>query len=52
MAAAVKKDRRDREERIDRRLKEVRELLRENEVIFDRWQAEGILPPEEPHRRF
>jgi hypothetical protein len=52
MAATNKKDRRALEERIDRRLKEVRELLRQNEVVFDRWRAEGILPSEEPRRRF
>jgi hypothetical protein len=45
------KERRAREERIGRRLEEVRGLLRENQVIFDRWRAEGILPPEVPRRR-
>jgi aminoglycoside phosphotransferase family enzyme len=45
-------ERRARKERIDRLLEEARELLRKNEAIFDRWRAEGILPPEEPRRRF
>ena len=51
MEKAAMKSRRAREERVSRRLEEVRELLRKNEVVFDRWQAEGILPPEEPRRR-
>jgi hypothetical protein len=42
-----KRDRRARKDRIDRLLEEARELLRENEVIFDRWRAEGILPPKD-----
>jgi hypothetical protein len=51
VSKVVTKERRAREERIGRRLEEVRGLLRENQVIFDRWRAEGILPPEEPRRR-
>ncbi len=43
---------RAREERIRRLDEEFLELLRQNEVIFDKWRAEGILPPEEPRRRF
>jgi hypothetical protein len=43
-------DRRVREERIDRLRDELRELFRQNEVIFDKWRREGILPPEEPRR--
>jgi len=38
--------------RVDRCLKEVRELQRRNRVILDGWRARGILPPEEPRRRF
>jgi hypothetical protein len=38
-------------ERIDRLWEEFDALLRENEAIFDRWRAEGLLPPEEPPRR-
>lgn len=41
-----------RRERIDRLWDEFDTLLRENEAIFDRWRAEGLLPPEEPRRRF
>ena len=51
MQKVTTKERRAREERISRRLDEVRGLLRENQVVFDRWRAEGILPPEEPRRR-
>jgi hypothetical protein len=40
-----------RRERIDRLWKEFDMLLRENEAIFDKWRAEGLLPPEEPPRR-
>ena len=40
-----------RRERIDRLWKEFDTLLQENEAIFDRWRAEGLLPPEEPRRR-
>ena len=40
-----------RERRIDRLREEFRELTRRNQLIFDRWRAEGILPPEEPRRR-
>jgi hypothetical protein len=46
-----KSERRARKERIDRLLEEARDLQRKNRVIFDRWRAEGILPPEEPRRR-
>jgi hypothetical protein len=46
---ARKRDRRAREEEVDRLLEEARALLRKNKVIFDRWRAEGILPPED-HR--
>jgi hypothetical protein len=49
---AKRRDRQVREERIDRAFEELHELFRKNKVIFDRWRAEGILPPEEPHRRF
>jgi hypothetical protein len=42
-------ERRARKERIDRLLDEARDLLRKNEVIFDKWRAEGILPPKD-HR--
>jgi hypothetical protein len=52
MPKVATRERQAREERIRRRLEEVRGLLRENQVIFDRWRAEGILPPEEPRRRF
>jgi hypothetical protein len=45
-------DRRARKERIQRLSEEFDDLLRQNEVIFDKWRAEGILPPEEPRRRF
>jgi hypothetical protein len=45
-----KSDRRAREERIDRLREELRELFRQNEVIFDKWRREGILPPEEPRK--
>jgi hypothetical protein len=38
-------------DRIDRLLKEVRELQRKNRAILDEWRAKGILPPEEPRRR-
>jgi hypothetical protein len=38
-------------DRIDRLLKEVRELHRKNRAILDDWRAKGILPPEEPRRR-
>jgi hypothetical protein len=51
MEKAAMKSRRAGEERVSRGLEEVRELLRKNEVVFDRWQAEGTLPPEEPRRR-
>jgi len=44
-------ERRARKERIDRLLEEARELQRRNAMVFDRWRAEGILPPEEPRRR-
>lgn len=40
-----------RRERIDRLWEEFDTLLRENEAIFDRWRAEGLLPPEEPPHR-
>jgi uncharacterized protein YnzC (UPF0291/DUF896 family) len=49
-AIEQKSDRRAREERIDRLREEFRELLRQNEVLFDKWRREGILPPEEPRR--
>jgi hypothetical protein len=49
---AKRRDRRAREERIDRGFEELRELFRKNRATFDRWRAEGILPPEEPRRRF
>jgi hypothetical protein len=52
MPKLATRERQAREERISRRLEEVRGLLRENKVVFDRWRAEGILPPEEPQRRF
>ena len=39
-------------DRIDRCLKEVRELQQRNRVILNEWRAKGILPPEEPRRRF
>jgi hypothetical protein len=45
------RDRRAREERIRQLDEEFLELMRQNEVIFDKWRAEGILPPEEPRRR-
>jgi hypothetical protein len=45
-------EKRARTERIDRLWEEFDTLLRENEAIFDKWRAEGLLPPEEPHRRF
>jgi len=44
--------RRAREERIRRLDEEFNDLMRQNRVIFDKWRAEGILPPEEPRRRF
>ena len=44
-----KGDRRAREERIDHLLKELREILSEDNGLFDRWRAEGLLPPED-HR--
>lgn len=44
-------ERRAREERIGRLIEEARGLLRQNEVIFDKWRAEGILPPKEPLSR-
>jgi len=47
-----KRDRRAREQRIDRGFEELRRIFRENEAIFARWRAEGLLPPEEPRRRF
>ena len=40
-------ERRTREERIDRGFEELRELFRKNQATFDRWRAEGILPPKE-----
>jgi hypothetical protein len=43
-------DRKARKEEIDRLWEEFYALQRENRVIFDRWRAEGILPPEEPRR--
>jgi hypothetical protein len=45
-------DRKARQEQIDRLWEEFHALQRENRAIFDRWRAEGILPPEEPRRRF
>ena len=50
-ARARDADRRGREERIGRLIEEARALLRQNQAVFDRWRAEGILPPEEPRRR-
>jgi hypothetical protein len=44
-------ERKARRERIDRLWEEFRALQRENQVTFDRWRAEGILPPVEPRRR-
>jgi hypothetical protein len=41
--------RRAREERIDRGFEELKELFRRNQATFDRWRAEGILPPKD-HR--
>lgn len=49
--SAGKDDRQAREERISRLIEEGRGLLRQNQVIFDRWRAEGILPPKEPGQR-
>jgi hypothetical protein len=43
---------RARHERIDRLLEELRASVRKRRAITDRWRAEGILPPEEPRRRF
>jgi hypothetical protein len=39
------------EQRIERRLAEVRELMRKSRAILEEWRAKGILPPEEPRRR-
>ena len=44
--------RRARKERIRRLDEEFHSLMRQNELIFDKWRREGILPPEEPRRRF
>jgi hypothetical protein len=49
--AAGKGDRRAREERIRQLIEEARGLLSQNQAVFDRWRAEGILPPKEPGQR-
>jgi hypothetical protein len=48
---AEKGDRRAREERVRQLIEEARGLLSQNQVVFDRWRAEGILPPKEPRDR-
>lgn len=44
--------RRAREERIQRLDEEFYDLMRQNDAIFAKWRREGLLPPEEPRRRF
>jgi hypothetical protein len=41
-----------RHERMDRLLDELREAVERRRAIFAKWRAEGLLPPEEPRRRF
>jgi hypothetical protein len=36
---------------MDRLLEELRAANARKKAIFDRWRAEGILPPKEPRRR-
>ena len=47
-----KRERQRRQERMVRGFEELQEIFRRNRKVFDRWRAEGILPPEEPRRRF
>jgi hypothetical protein len=49
--ATGKDDRRAREDRVRQLIEEARALLSQNQVVFDRWRAEGILPPKEPGQR-
>jgi hypothetical protein len=44
--AAIEREDRAREERIDRLLAEAREWLAKSEAITKRWEAEGILRPQ------
>jgi hypothetical protein len=50
-ARGDRRDRQAREERIDHLMEEMRALRNKNQVIFDRWRAEGILPPKVPGQR-
>jgi hypothetical protein len=44
-------ERRARDERMDRRLANVRAQIAILDEIIDEWRAEGLLPPEEPQPR-
>jgi hypothetical protein len=43
---------RARHARINRLLEEMRASIERQKMVIDKWRAEGILPPEEPRRRF
>lgn len=45
-------ERRARKERIDYHLAGLREEIANMDEILGEWRAKGILPPEEPRRRF
>ena len=41
-----------RQERIRRLLGELRASVDRKKAMVEQWRAEGLLPPEEPRRRF
>ncbi len=43
---------RARHDRMDRLLDELRASISRKKAIIEEWRAEGLLPPEEPRRRF